>query len=110
MNPTKLAEVAAGLTIDSKHLAIEGHLVDARRIQVADEQHRIRPGCHTQGIWCARSHGAPCAVRIFSAHDNLAPCRVYRHVDGEFTNVVTIGIEHLDSAIAAIGHVDFVRG
>src|SRR5689334_6220253 len=50
VDPAELAEVPAGLSVDAEQLAFERHLVDAARIEIADEQDRIRSGRHAEGV------------------------------------------------------------
>ena len=50
MNPAELAEVTAGLPVDAEHFAVQRHLIDAARVEIADEEYGIGSWRHAKGV------------------------------------------------------------
>ena len=55
VDPSELAEVASRAAVDAQDLAVERDLVDAARVQVAHEQHRVGARRHAEGVGRARA-------------------------------------------------------
>ena len=82
VNPAELTEVRARAAVDAKQLAFERHLVDAARVQIADEEDGIGSRGHAQGIGRTRRLRPGLQIGAgFAVNDR--PRRRHGHVDRE---------------------------
>ena len=106
VNPAELLELLAGAAEIAQHFAVQAELVDAARDR--------RPSCtgtdSGPGVM-QMAQGAPGACVPVTFGPGLLPMAgtgVGRngHVDGDLAKEFAVAVEHLDAAVAAVGHVD----
>ena len=106
VNPAELAELFAGFTEYSQHLAFECHLINPAWEGVGSIEDLIRTWSDTDSPGRARRHCAVCLRRFVA--DRWLGIRIDWNIDGDLAQKFSLGIEYLDSAIATICNVDVV--
>src|ERR1019366_3702971 len=111
VNPAEFFRLAASAAKYAQNFSFERHLVNAARKSVGRVEILRRTGRDADCPRCAGLHGAGLVftLRGFSAHPRLRVCG-YRHVDFDFADESSVGIEDLNAPVAAIRDVDIAPG
>ena len=103
----ELAEVAAGAANNSQNFSVERNFEDSsRESSLSDEKNLVGAGRDADRVGSATHFGEALARRRVAAHGVGSGNR--RHVDGEHAQKLSIGVEHLNAAVAAIADVEIV--